>query len=226
VTRFIATDELIGGLPAVEVRLALRRLGSGAFDAEALALTLRPARSTAQGRALLSALAADGLVERDDAGWVLSRPGIALANASARKPMTRATAESVLGAFLGRVREARDDEDRWTHRPEQVYLFGSLLTTDKTLVGDVDLVVVLAGRSPSPDAQQTADQAYVAREEAAGRRFGFLDRLYAPTEDLRRFLRGRSPGLSLATERTLADLAGERFELLYEHPSFTPAGAA
>src|SRR5438876_31158 len=67
-TRFIAADELIGDLPAPQVRLALRRLGSEAFDAEALARSLRPARSTAQGRALLSALAAAGLVERAVAG--------------------------------------------------------------------------------------------------------------------------------------------------------------
>jgi hypothetical protein len=53
VTRFITADELVGGLPAAQVRLALKRLGAPAFDAEALARSLRPARSSAQGRALL-----------------------------------------------------------------------------------------------------------------------------------------------------------------------------
>jgi hypothetical protein len=108
VTRFVAAGELIGGLPAPDVRLALRRLGPRAFDAEELAGSLRPERSAAQGNALLSALAGDGLVERQGDGWVLTRAGIALANASARKPMARARAETLLGAFLRRVREARD----------------------------------------------------------------------------------------------------------------------
>lgn len=156
---------------------------------------------------------------------MLTRAGIALANASARKPIARARAETLLGAFLRRVREARDDE-RWPHRPERVHLFGSFLTTDKPLVGDVDLVVVLAGRFLSSDEQAAANEAYTRGQERAGRRFGFVDRLYAAEEDLRRFLRGRSPGLSLAAESTLTELAGERFDLLYEHPSFTPAGEA
>src|SRR5437867_2453446 len=217
---------MIGGLPARGVRLALRRLPPRPFDADTLAACMRPEGSTAHGRALLSALVADGLAEPEGDGWALTRAGTALAAASARKPITRAKAEALLAAFLGRVRAARDDET-WTHRPQEIYLFGSLLTTDKTFVGDVDLVAVLRGRFATEAEQEDADRAYRRRRRAAAAGgLGWIEEMYAPTEDLRRFLRGRSPGIALATEQTLADLTGERFDLLYEHPSFTPAGEA
>jgi hypothetical protein len=69
VTRFISADELIGGLPAREVRDALRRLGSRQFDAAVLAAALHPERSEAAGRALLGALIADALVEEVESNW-------------------------------------------------------------------------------------------------------------------------------------------------------------
>lgn len=68
--------------------------------------------------------------------------GHALANASAAKPVHRATAEKALASFLQRVEQAATDPmNLWI--VDRVVLFGSMIDATRQRVSDVDLAVRL-----------------------------------------------------------------------------------
>jgi hypothetical protein len=83
--------------------------------------------------------------------WHLTLKGSALANARARKPITRKTAERLIEEFLARVREVNAGD--YAYRVRRVIVFGSFLS-DSADLGDVDLSIELEDRYADPDARQ------------------------------------------------------------------------
>ena len=75
--------------------------------------------------------------DRDgDFTWGTTLKGGQLINASAMKPITRASAEKAVAAFLGRCDEL-DIDPYWLYRVKRVRVFGSYIT-DKERLGPIN----------------------------------------------------------------------------------------
>lgn len=189
-------DEVIAGVPILAIRGLLRKLNwrIGLADV-ARVLTLDPA----EARALVDELHLLGLIapvngEQDT--WAPTPRGNALAGARALPPMTRKTAEALLEAFLRRVTEL-NTSNKYVYRVARVVVFGSYLSDSPTM-NDLDLAVEFVPRETDPDRHFEACERHTQAARAAGRRFsGFVDQLGWPEEEVRRFLKARSPRISL-----------------------------
>src|SRR5690348_2085525 len=103
----ITSEQVIAGYPALEVREFVRRYRFTEFFSEAAqySLALKPRSAVL----FLKRLAALGfIVESGNSGgrsaFQVTNSGLALANASAARPIHRRTAERVLAQLLERVR--------------------------------------------------------------------------------------------------------------------------
>ena len=133
-----------------------RRCG-GAFDADEWAYAFA-AGSQGDRERVLAELAARGYVHpvaagdrdqlplraqfRDGPMWVFTERGNQLANASAARPLRRASAEKVLAGFLDRVDEVEADR-LCLHVVTEAILFGRMLDLERQTVSDVDIAVGL-----------------------------------------------------------------------------------
>src|SRR3989442_8988969 len=70
--------------------------------------------------------------------------GSTFAQASAARPLQRATADRKLAEFLDRARQVNGD-DHYLYRVKKVLVFGSYLT-QADRIGDIDVAVELAPR--------------------------------------------------------------------------------
>ncbi len=98
----------VAGYPALLVRRTLRRLRTrlqGGLDELESAASLE----VGKGRALLKALAAEGLIEAAGDGWQVTQAGQTFSAATAARRVTRATAEKSLQRFLNRVERVNND---------------------------------------------------------------------------------------------------------------------
>src|SRR5271165_3972619 len=126
----ILSDQEIAGYPAIEVRDFVRRYRLVEFLAPAaeFALALSPRAAST----FLNKLVALGFVRESGRSngrkvFQVTNSGLALANASAARPIHRRTAERVLTQFLERV-HAVNSTHEYVYRVELVVLFGSMLT--------------------------------------------------------------------------------------------------
>jgi hypothetical protein len=153
--------------------------------------------STAEAEGFLRRLARLGLLEpskhfstKDSRAYAVSTPGLALANASAGKPITRKTANRALQEFMDRVQVINAD-DGYLYKVESIVLFGSMLS-DKERLGDVDLAIEL--RPATADNLEFEHQCNVRRFGAQldGRHFNsYSEWLAWPIEEVFRFLKSR-----------------------------------
>lgn len=201
----ISRNDLIAGLPAIQVRDALRGCkGDGGFYGERL--TARLGVSPAEGAVVLDRLVADGYVEPFHGAWRTTLAGNALTNANASKPVSRAKAQEHYDAFLARVGEVNSSE-RFLFGVEQVILFGSFLDPAIDPVGDVDLAVKTAKKPMDGDRVKHS----LAHAQASGRQFGsFIDELGWPETEVWMFLRNRSKVLALVAETAWASTVPHR----------------
>ena len=116
----------VAGWPALLVRRTLRRLrtrlpwGLGELESAA-------AVEAGEGRTLIKALLAEGLIEADGRdAWKVTQAGRTLSSATAAKRVTRTTAEKALEQFLGRVEQVNNDP-YFLGKVTRVVLFGSML---------------------------------------------------------------------------------------------------
>ncbi|MFN8074148.1 MAG: hypothetical protein U0Q15_01865 [Kineosporiaceae bacterium] len=178
---------------------------------------------------LLEALAADGFLLRVDSAkgdpendelpeggpwplWRTTVTGGALTMASFLKPITRAKVDSLLTGVLDRAIAYNED----TGRPlviTEIRVFGSYLT-DAPLLGDLDLAMSFADRSPDADRAKV----FLAYADASGRSFStFVERLCWPEKELLQILRNRSGYINVHTE----DISRftDRWETIYPRPA-------
>ncbi|MGW4367030.1 nucleotidyltransferase domain-containing protein [Nocardia takedensis] len=119
--------------------------------------------------------------------------GGAFKNASAAKPVHRATADAALAKFLARVREVEANPMSLCV-VERVILFGSMLDPDRDRVSDVDLAIAVVDNTKVRAAagERTADSVFLT--EMSGRRHasGYMGEV-----SVFKFLKNRSRVLSL-----------------------------
>jgi predicted nucleotidyltransferase len=129
--------------------------------------------------------------------------GNAFGMAKGGKPVSRVSAERILGEFLERVRCA-NRRSEFAYTVESVVVFGSYLT-DRNYLNDLDLAVELKPRETDND---TFKQLCQARIDAAGeRRFAdYLEQLSWPEREIRLFLKKRSRTISLCQWESLFDM--------------------
>lgn len=197
----IRSTDVLFGLPALELRRLLQRLGRWQeFEMESVRDVLPMSRRAAQR--LIVELATNGYIEPGEKhrsapqGWKLTIRGRAFSIASAARPIRRATAERLLAAFLDRI-DAVNADTGLQYRVAEAVVFGSYLGDEPTL-GDVDVGVRLASRLPPGADVRAHRQKRVALAKLNGRTFyGWSDEFLWPYREVMLKLKSRSRGLSL-----------------------------
>jgi hypothetical protein len=194
----IDKNEIIAGLPILEVRKLLRVSRGGYINQNHVSYILKV--TPERGQEIVLALERGGFLEPSKlcAGtWGHTIKGNALANASAARPIKRATAERRLHEFLERVQAVNATSSRYLYRVERVALFGSLLG-DGEYVGDVDLAVLLRPTIPDrkkffPHLQRRGEEGLLAGKTSSDP----MDKFTWSETEVWIFLKGSCRALSL-----------------------------
>ena len=201
----IRRDQVLLGIPALELRKLMRRWGSGCGDARFIRTVLQVSESEA-GQ-LLQRLQDSGYVEceagmkRGNKFYVMTVKGCALAGASAAQPIRRELAQRRLHELIERMAQANRD-DRFLVGVQEAAVFGSYLTSQSHL-GDLDVHYTTYRKIGDAEEFMRVSRR-LAR--ASGRRFDrFIDELYWPETELGRFLKNRSRVYSLADNSQLLE---------------------
>jgi DNA-binding transcriptional regulator YhcF (GntR family) len=199
----IQPNDMIVGQPVLAIRKLLKYVQRGPDGMlETIAQQLAVDISTAEQ--VYADLLREGYIEPSEpiGGyklWHNTHKGNALANASARKPISRRTAERVVEEFLQRVREINANSE-YAYRVKQVIAFGSFLSDSPTL-GDVDLSIELEDRYQDTHEREIGHKARIAAARKAGREFrDYMEMLLWPEQEVLLLLKNRSPSLSLHGE--------------------------
>lgn len=209
----IVPGQTIAGVDLVQVRDALRRVKQRRFTVASLADRLGV---DDDGRRLVDALAEQGYLEREqphdgeDGWWRLTVQGNALTNATAAKPVKRATAQRALDGLLERAQQVNDDAS-FAYQVDEVVVFGSFLDPDAEVVGDVDVAIGLSPRYEGAELEQRSHERIQTALDA-GRRFSsFFEELSWPQVEVLQLLKGRSRVLSITTiDDSILDVAEHR----------------
>lgn len=198
----ILPGQTIADIDIVQVRDALRQVKDRSFLCNFLAERLDLAEGA--GARLHEALVDLGYLERDPRGpaedvwWQLTVKGNALTNATAAKPVKRATAERALDGLLERAREVNDDA-AFVFQVDEIVVFGSFLDPEMETVGDVDVAIGLSPRYEGAELNQRSTERIRAAVDS-GRRFAsFMDEVSWPQVEVLRRLKGSSRVLSMTT---------------------------
>ncbi len=215
----INKGEVVAGYPALTVRKFLRLCRSCTIVPATAAYNLKFDKR--EGSVFLRGLAALGLVEPAEhmptgeaEAYEISSRGLAFANASAARPITRRTAESALAQFMERLHAVNGNAE-YLYRVESAVLFGSMLTEIERL-GDVDLAVELSPKVTEDKAfRRWCDRRRHAAQEA-GRRFGStFDWVVWPRKEVFQALRGRVRTLSIHEWDQITKMTDVRYRVLW-----------
>jgi len=211
----VRPDQVIAGRPAKDIRKLLREIHhlqvSSAYIRDVLRCSMDEAKQ------VLSALEREGYLSR--AGrheghdlYETTLKGNQLAGANLR-PISRATAERTLRAFMQRVGAVNSNPD-YLETITGVIVFGSFLSPSEEL-GDVDVGIEIE-RKPMGD--EVFMQLAEARRQLAqerGRRFRNLSEWVTwPTTEMWLFLKSRARQLSIHDFRELKRLPPFRCKIL------------
>jgi hypothetical protein len=203
----ITEDQKIAGVPAVALRAFFRKERARSWTSVHLKTSLGlPDRDEAR---VLADLIAGGWIEEADLDGELPRfratqEGCRLILATARKPISRATADRLITELIARAEcFNREDHPLWV---EELGVFGSYLTEIERL-SDVDIAFRIAPRSKDAKVQDRNEQAYSDKAEKDGRIFrSEISKLFWPQRAVFLSLKGTSKSLSLHTYQELAKL--------------------
>src|ERR1022692_1681954 len=160
----ITADQTIADYPAVRDRQLMRETAHAS-------VTLRHVRqvprcSDSSAARVLNRLEEDGLIESVSGRLEPSTKGIALAMATAARPLRRTTATRLVADLIERARAVNSD-DSWAYRVWMVAVFGSYVRgADRP--SDVDIACALRPRWKSAR-QQAHEQVRRARRDAPHR---------------------------------------------------------
>ena len=150
-------------------------------------------------------LFAEGFLELEkghpagQAWWITTTKGNALAMASFGKPITRPTADRLLGGLIERAAAWNTNDDRLIS-VEQLVVFGSYLDPAADRLGDLDIAAAQARWPPGADRQDWVKRR-LAHGQASGRTFAtFVDELFWPEDEAKMMLRNRSAVIKVTTE--------------------------
>lgn len=201
VTMRINLNETILGVPNLEIRRLLRRNRDNyhSFDIDYLTEVLEIKAKNA--RQLVVELVGLEYIELHTPSGVRKTylntiKGHAFANATAAKPIKRATANLRVAEFLERI-DLVNDDPHVHYLVKHVDIFGSYLT-DKEILSDVDLIVFL-------ELKQEKDIIQPSEEDRWARIFGDFralydadgQRLYTSDDETFRYLKNRKRSISI-----------------------------
>lgn len=215
----IKKGQIVAGYPALTVRRLLRRYRFCTIVPNTAAYDLKI--DEGEGSVFLRELASLGIIEPADhiprgeaEAYEITNRGLAFANASAARPVTRKTAESALAQFMERLHAVNANAE-YLYRVESAVLFGSMLTKIERL-GDVDLAVELSSKATG---EKAFDRWCDRRRNAAlvaGQRFkSDFDWVVWPKAEVYRALRGRSRTLSIHEWDQITKMADVRYRVLW-----------
>jgi predicted nucleotidyltransferase len=176
----IDPHENILGFGMIRIRELLRRVRNWMFFTISDVATVMETGEE-EAVALIQELEHRGFITRDthsyrtEPGWVLTQDGFQFANAGARKPIKRATADRLLSEFLARI-ELINSDDHFLYKVSKVVLFGSYLR-DVPTVGDIDLIVHLHPKDIDPKRHKTKCIARNQQLSSQGKRIS-LETMY------------------------------------------------
>jgi hypothetical protein len=214
--------ETIDGMPLIQVRDFLRerrRHFESAFE-EADVTAFLGLRGPAARRWLKAAIARRLVEPNGGASYDLAPEGIRLATTKFVPRIDRAKADRIVADLLQRTEAAA--AARWDYLVEVsgLAVFGSYRDEQASDVGDVD---VLIGTRWLPEIQLgekgRTDRCWDLFERD-GRRYQRIgDHLKWPQQKLERFLRGRSPYISLHSPDVDAKIIETDVRVIYELPA-------
>lgn len=193
---YLDPTEKISGVPAVIVRDFLKRWQHSDWSVAtiAAALKLQPRESGKLVRELLGR----GFVELHgnlSKTYSNTVDGNQFANASAAKPLKRATAERKVAELLGRVSDVNSNP-YYLYRVASVRVFGSYLTGSDHL-NDIDLVIEVSSKEPDRNLAHGLDMQRIRESQRQGRHFSnIVDELFWPQHEVFLYLRNRSRSYS------------------------------
>lgn len=194
----ISKDMVFEGLPATTARQLMRKYQDEAGIGHAEEVLTLPEDQAVD---CLERLCAAGYLEElerngDERRWITTVRGNALAQATFRKPISRATAERHLMSTIERAKSYNSDPSKLL-TITSIVVFGSFLDIDQQRLGDLDLAVEAVRRVDNGNwSKQARDYA-----RRSGRRFPrFIDELGWPARELITHLKGGSPAISITTE--------------------------
>lgn len=167
----------------------------------------------------LLALESEGYIKRQHehdgcTWWTTTVRGNALGGASFRRPITRATAERLLGGVVQRAGEYNADSTH-LYAIAEVLVFGSYLDPAATDLGDLDIGATIRPRPQFDSSTEQFTALLLNYADNSGRRFNtFYDRLSWASREPFLFLKNRSSAIKITVEdvRRLTD----RWEVVYQ----------
>jgi hypothetical protein len=200
----IKSGDIVAGRPALEIRRLFKH-SHGRGSIHTIAGVLHTNVTVAQD--IYHHLLQEGYIEHvdeppaDALRWQTTIKGNALARATARRPITRPTAEKLVESFLARVLKINACED-YAFYVQKVLVFGSYLS-DRPDLGDVDLAVTLAFRYDDVDKRQEQFDKRIQYAVDQGRVFkNIVERYGWPQIEIFRILKASLPSLSLHDARS------------------------
>jgi hypothetical protein len=198
VTVWIDPKGLVCGHASMEVRRLFQRLNLpfACYHDRYIerVLNVSPQRATQ----LRECLMAEGYLEparlgRD--GWEPTTKGLALAQASAAPPLTRATAQRRLEDFLDRVEKVNAGD--YAYRVSKVAVFGSYLS-DAPRINDVDVMVDLPARHDDIPDHLAHCKRRIALAKRNGRSFAYYGHeMLWPRHEVLYALKARSQAIAI-----------------------------
>jgi predicted nucleotidyltransferase len=216
----ITKETTIAGLPIVEIRRFLRKLGD-VHDWNIRVIEQffhNDHRSSSQ---LRDALLAEGLIEMVGGTYIRSTTkGLQLSMASLRQ-YKRKTGLRDLDRLVERAVELNDESETgwYAHYVTKAVLFGSLLDPARQTVSDVDVAIELVKKSKDHNTQSELEQVVLELHEFP-RNMSLSERsLYGPTWVVYRSLRNRSHLLHIMPIEDLAHptFANTAFKVIYRY---------
>lgn len=188
---------LICGIPIIKIREFMRRYRTP--ESFSLQTIMEYFELTApSGTSLLNELLNSGYAECVNTyKYKVTIKGNSLAQVKFVKRMDKAKADKVFNEFMKRVSEINEDESS-IYRVSKLYLFGSYLNPEAEDYGDIDIAYELEHKINDDKKFLEASQRIIDNAKAYGKVFSsFLDEVCYPENLILRYLKNRSPYISL-----------------------------
>jgi len=212
----VARTDLVGGIPAPLARELMRAYRHARPTSDIrhwVPSDPRPESEIAQSLADLGLLEHPCLSDDEEPWWQTTIAGNALAQASFRRPIKRATAERHLTTVIERAEEFNANP-KYLVDIVQLAVFGSYLNPDVDQLGDLDLWVILKSRLPDDLDRGERTTRRLNYAYGTGRKFRqFMDVLTWADDEAVLYLRHQSPVINI-TRQDITEFAA-RWDVVY-----------
>jgi hypothetical protein len=185
----IEKDQIVGGLPARDVRRFMRSAAGTIIRPRTAAQIC--GLSTRKAEEFLHELQHEGLISPKEDYWEATAKGHAFAMATAAKPLRKVKAEQLLTVIVGRAQVINSDT-RFAFRVHQLVLLGSVMKGAER-PNDVDIGCTLVPRFEGGRQRVLEDQ----RRAERGRFANMGEWAAWPKLEVLKLLKLRSRGLSV-----------------------------